>query len=249
MMTKTIFTATLAVAVATSMVACSATDDLEVDADECQVDADCLDGLECVLDESNQQRACSTDDSCGPDSEWVYLAVVARSSSDAELLNTDSPGPDIDAIQLASQGVLTFATGVVVSHQGEPVAGNENTDVTALLGPNDATPDNGGGGECRLDESLYWSMGDNTGFVVVRFDERALADGDSILFFEPTDGICANTDRRQIGSFDVYVGRQSANLDEIDDASDFPSNEWLVIGEAPGSGGLTEYTVDVPPCR
>ena len=238
--------------------------------DTCTTSSDCAESQECIGIDSETGEGvcvsreldpcvdadCAPDEVCQPDGiceaawtypeDWRYVAIISTTRNPTDLDDTNTPGPDIDAIELMANGESIYATTVEAFGQGAGGNddGNVNAVVSSLLGSRDAIPT--GGGECDLSEGTgFWSMGDSTGFVVVSFDNTSLEDGNTISVWELNDLICDNISTTRADIFQLFTGSSEVDLTAISSASDISGNNWLSQGVGIG-GPLLEYTVDFP---
>lgn len=169
----------------------------------------CTDGSECGAD-----YQCNADTSmCElvPENPYSFVAVHSRvAASDDAINNTNTPGPDIDAIVLTSGGAMIPATtveGGVAGAVGDD--GNAADDASAVTGARDSTADTT---DCDLSGG-YYSIGADDGFVIVSFgDGVEMADGDSVAVYElanaETDpGNCENVGSNWSDTYDVYINK------------------------------------------
>ena len=174
------------------------------------------------------------------------LSPSVTTSAD-DLDNTNTPGPDIDSIELISNGRSQFATVVEAFRQGlgGNGDGNVNALVSAVTGNNDAIPT--GGGDCSLREGTgFWSMGNVEGFVVVSFGRRVLNNGDVVQVWELDDLICDNVSTVRADSYEVLVGFNDVDIASLTSVSGLRGESWLYIGASAGTGGVAEFVVDIP---
>ncbi len=272
----------------TSLAAVSLLTGCDIAEDTCSTNADCAEGETCQIAEGSADAnicvagegsgsgsgegsaavtcatdptICTADQQCddGVCASFVYIALVSRGEETPNETNT--PGPDIDAIAVLKGNVPSFATEVVKFVPGpELSAGNDNSDQSKLLGPNDAMSDTSGdkcdldglanaddSGEPngRADDSVatFTSLGFQGGFVIVRMPV-SIADGDVISVYELGNLWCDNISRDRADSFDIYVGLSSVDVDTITSAADFnvTSGFQTVGGQSAANGGIAEET-------
>ncbi len=201
----------------------------------CTTDAECVSGFTC-----SDTNACVADATATV--TYPYVAIISETTN-AEDLENNTPGPDIDAIELISGGTSYFAAQVPASFQGAADE-NANNDVNAITGPLDAIPSSGT--DCDLAEvpnAKFWSMGDNTGFAVVTFSQN-VADGDMIRVWELDDLLCDIGPRSD--QYAVSVGNNAVDLATISTASSVSGNNWTHQGSSNGGGGKIEFTFAAP---
>ena len=168
---------------------------------ECQSTADCGYGGCCTY-------ACECVFSDG--FQLVGIRSTATNTSD---LSIESPGPDIDAVSVRYEEGDVFAETIVESRQGgtgaatDPEA-NAFSEPAATLGPNDAIPSRGGECELSAEEQRFWSMGDDSGYIVLSF-ERPFYDGSYIDVWEIDDIICDNVFETRADTYEVWVAART----------------------------------------
>ena len=209
---------------------------------ECMADADCAtEGDTCNM----TSYECETPVA---DPDFVYVAVVSTTDNATDLDDTNTPGPDIDAIELVSGGESFFADFVEASNTGAGgnEDGNVNGAVASILDANDAIPTDGG--DCDLAEGQgFWSAGDADGFAVITFTgSRALADGDSITVWELDDAACDNVGTVRHDGYEVYVGTTDVVVDDIAASTDIGGDNWLSLGASGANGGVSDFSVVLP---
>lgn len=210
----------------------------------CTTEAECVSGFIC-----NDANACVADATATV--TYPYVAVVSETSNDDDLNGTNTPGPDIDAIEIISGGTSSFATLVSKSNQGaggdDDNDGNVNEDVNVITGANDAIPDTAG--DCNLSEDTeggeFWSMGDETGFAVVTF-AQPIVDGDTIRVWELDDTLCDNVGTTRADRYGISVGNSNVDLALITASTNISGDNWLSQGSSSANGGKTEVTFAAP---
>ncbi len=205
-------------------------------ATSCTADAGCADGSTCNADGT----ACVADVTT-----WPYVAIVSETTASNDINDTNTPGPDIDAIELVAGGSSFFATTVAASAQGAGGNGdgNVNSNISAITGANDAITT--GGGDCVLDDdsdgAKFWSMGDTTGFVVVTFAQEP-ADGNTIKVWELDEQICDNVGTARADHYGVYLGNNSVVPGDILAATGIGGSNWLSLGSGTGNPSQTDVS-------
>jgi hypothetical protein len=190
---------------------------------------------------------CATNDACTA-AEYVWVVVRSRTATQADI-DTNTPGPDIDAIELFD-GAESFFIDIneINNVQGAAgAAGNNNADPLSIAG----IPDGGIGGDCDLAEDpngKFWSMGSGLlslgaeGFVVAKFEGVAsFGAGAVITVYEVGARGCDNVGTARDDEYEIYVGTSDAVIDTVDD---FNTAAYLSLGLT-GAGGDT-HTVTVP---
>lgn len=208
---------------------------------------------ECVSGDDCASGICE-DGVCVPEAEmdpYLYVAVVSTASGD-DALDTNTPGPDIDAVQLIKGGTDNFATAVESFAAGEVgFEGNVNDDVALVVGPNDAIPAVDGSEDCNFaevgDGAEFHSMGGAGGYFVVSFGGGLeVADGDTINVWEIASTSCANVGTVRPDSYNVFIGTVAA-LDATTSAADISAeNGWSLVGASAATGGIFSMTASIP---
>lgn len=215
-------------------------------------DAGCTDGSECADGEQCEIVDGETTGTCVPvpETPYLYVAIVSRADGD-QALDTNTPGPDVDAIQLIKGGVDNFAATVEASGAGavgDP--GNNNDDVSVVVGANDAIPTTDGSEDCDLSESAdggtFWSMGGDGGYVIVSFATGIeIETGDTLNVWELADDNCANVGTARPDAYEVYI-TATADVASVNAAADITvDNGWALVGSSTG-GGIFSQTVTLP---
>jgi hypothetical protein len=269
----------------TSLAAVSLLSGCDIAEDTCTTDADCdtAAGEICAnIDEATSEGTCeapadgsgsgsgsgsgadcSTDPTICTDGQqcddgvcasFVYVALVSRGVETPNETNT--PGPDIDAIAVLKGGVPSFASEVVKFVSGpETNSGNDNSDPSKLLGSNDAMSDTSGD-KCDLDglanannsgepngraddsAATFTSLGFQGGFVIVRMPV-SIVDGDVISVYELGSVWCDNIMRDRADAYDIYVGLSSVQVEGFNSAADFSviGNGFQSLGADPAANG------------
>ena len=193
---------------------------------------------------------CAADDACaGPD--WIWVAVRSRTATQADIEN-NTPGPDIDAVELFNGVTSEFVDAASISFvQGEAAAaGNTNANAVRVSGIPDSFLD---GGDCDLAEEpngTFWSMGGGAvalgveGFFVAMFENTTgIVSGDTITVYEVGAGGCANVGTARDDEYEVYIG--TSDVDDLNlDIDSLDGAEFMSLGTT-GAGGDT-FTVTVP---
>jgi hypothetical protein len=203
----------------------------------------CLDSEQCRYGGECEIPDGASVGSCPP--VWTWLAVVSTAAGD-ESLASDTPGPDIDAVELVQQSTVSWATSVLAAAEGSVTGGRALTGVpeNVLAAPDDFTTP---GGDCALDDALTtFAMGGAGGFVVVSFDGAAsIEEGASVRVIELASGPfgCGNIATERPDSFEVYLGRGDApgTASEI-------TGTWCRIGVSSRLGGVAEFIVNTATC-
>jgi hypothetical protein len=190
---------------------------------------------------------CATNDACTA-AEYVWVAVRSRTATQADI-DTNTPGPDIDAIELFD-GAESFFIDIneIYNVQGAAgTAGNNNAEPLSIAG----IPDGGIGGDCDLAEDpngKFWSMGSGElslgaeGFVVAKFEGVAsFGAGAEITVYEIGAGGCDNVGTARDDEYEIYIGTSAAVIDTVDE---FDTAAYMSLGLT-GAGGDT-HTVTVP---
>jgi hypothetical protein len=210
----------------------------------------CTDGSEC---ESGicEGDVCVAEPAMDP---YLFVAVVSTATG-ADAIDNNTPGPDIDAIQLVKGGNDNFATAVESFGAGAVGAdGNVNDDASLVVGPNDAIPAVDGSEDCNLAEvgdtdpsAQFHSLGGDGGYVVVSFATGIeVEDGNTINVWELADTTCNNVDRVRPDSYNVFIGTQAA-LDATTTAADISAeNGWALVTASSTNGGIVSVTASIP---
>lgn len=172
------------------------------------------------------------------------LGIVSITAAGNDI-ETDTPGPDIDAIQIIRDGEPVYAAAILGSSVGLVGAeGNDNDDENAILGPNDAIPSPDGSLDCDLTEAdeggAFFSLGGEGGYLMVSF-VFSLEPGDEIRVFELDQSTCANVSTVREDAYAVYLGsvELAGFVGEADDIDE--EDGWTAIGVS--SGGLFDAVV------
>ncbi|MFT6628504.1 MAG: hypothetical protein ACJA1R_001766 [Flavobacteriales bacterium] len=209
----------------------------------------CTDGTECADTEQCTDGFCESI----PATPYLYVAIVSNvPAGSAEGIETNTPGPDVDAIQLIQGGVDNFAAVVEGSAQGETDAdeGNNNADSSKVTGANDAIPAVDGSEDCNLDEAAdggtFFSMGGEGGFLIVSFAAGIeITTGDTLNVWELSDASCANVSTVRPDAFSVYVSN-TTDVSGVATAADISAaNGWQLVGASGGNGGIFSQTVTI----
>ena len=216
--------------------------DASVDAAaECTTGDDCASGI-C------EGGVCVPEPAMAP---YLFVAVVSTATGD-EALENNTPGPDIDAVQLIKGGVDTFATAVESFAAGEVgFDGNVNDDVALVVGPNDAIPAVDGSEDCNFaevgDGAEFHSMGGAGGYFVVSFGGGLeVTNGDTINVWEIASTSCANVGTIRPDSYDVFIGTAAA-LQATTSAADISAeNGWSLVGASSPTGGIFSMAASIP---
>ena len=207
----------------------------------------CFDSCEAGDDHCAEGFSCDAGACVATAMTYPYVALISETTNADDINDTNTPGPDIDAIELTSGGTSVFATTIEASAQGaggDADSRNANGVIATITGPNDAIPD--GGGDCNLaedDASQFWSMGDTTGFAVVSFGQDLL-DGDTVTVWELDNVIC-NFSTERTDAYGAYVGSSAAELSEATTATDIGGDAWLALGSS-AAGGMETFTFAMP---
>lgn len=209
----------------------------------CDATAGCVEGFTCD----------TTTSTCAADVvTYPYIALISSTTDGDDLNDTNNPGPDIDAIQITHGGANIFATGIEASNQGaggNSAGENSNRSVNAVLNANDQMP-NTQGSDCGdlLEDpnALYWSMGDNTGFVVVSFGSNNVESGDTVTVWEVDNNWCDDISVERNDSYIFSAGTNNVVTSSIATANDISGAEWLSFGTSNAFGGVTEAVFQAP---
>ena len=185
---------------------------------------------------------------------YLFVAVVSTATG-ADAVDNNTPGPDIDAIQLIKGGINNFATAVESFGAGAVGAdGNVNNDAALVVGPNDAIPAVDGSADCNLAEvgdtnpsAQFHSLGGDGGYVVVSFATGIeVENGDTINIWELADTTCNNVDRVRPDSYNVFIGTAAA-LSATTGAADITAaNGWALVTASSTNGGIVSATASIP---
>lgn len=201
----------------------------------------CTDGSECVDGAQCTEGVCEL---MGAD-PYGFAAVVSEIPATAEdVTDTNTPGPDIDAIGYTEPGTGNefFASTVANSLQGSAGGdGNEAANTSDATGQPNVVPD-APSDDCSFD-SGYWSMGANDGFGVFSFSGAAeLGDGGSITVYEIGTDRCTNAATRA-DAYSVWIGQASTAA-----TADAIRNGWCAVGTSGAEGGVFTGTINLATC-
>jgi hypothetical protein len=211
----------------------------------------CDDGLACI-EGSGGAGTCG--EPAAATFEWV--AVVSKVTTDADITQTNTPGPDLDAVEL-KRGNQTIGWAYAAKYSpgatGTGDNANANARKEALDGQNDAIPAVTPG-ECSLTEdpnSKFVSVGGTGGFIVAAFKDTQgnalkIEDGDVIKVYELDNAQCSNVSRTRADVYDVYAIDDAAGLDSLTSASGFTGGFFVSLGSSDGNGGTKEFTFSAP---
>lgn len=205
----------------------------------------CTDGSECAEGEVCENDICVEAPMGAP---YLFVAVVSNAQGD-DALGTNTPGPDIDAIQLIKGGVDNFAATVEGSTTGpiDDAEGNANDDPSLVTGANDAMAATSGE-DCNLaevgDGGQFYSMGGDGGYVIVGFATGIeVEDGDTVNVWELSDETCTNVNTVRPDAYSVYIGTDAASVTSAADIS--AANGWQLLGASGANGGIFSQVVTI----
>jgi Cys-rich repeat protein len=204
----------------------------------CTDGSTCNDGYQCNADTSMCEVVAAV--------PYLFVAVTSEVPLSSDDANGPNPGPDIDAIVLMSGETTipatTVAGGVIgVSADGE----NTRTTASDVTGARSAMTGDGPVFECNTDDgSGYYSLADNTGFVVVSFGAE-IGDGDMITVYELDETNCSNLSTTRAEAYGVYVGQDAATATTAADVR----NTWCAVGAPLAGGGTFSAAVDLSRCN
>lgn len=229
----------------------------------CTTDAECTGGYLCDTAAGACYTSCTDGSECGdgyqcnadsmmcelvPEDPYSFVAVHSRvAGTDDAINNTNTPGPDIDAIILTSGGAEIPATtvegGVAGSFNADE--GNAASDASTVTGARDSTADVT---DCDLSGG-YYSLGADDGFVIVSFGAGVeMADGDSVAVYELANGStdpgnCENVGSNWSDTYDVYINNDATAATAADIAGG-----WCLIGSKAG-GGFGTFQIALADCE
>jgi hypothetical protein len=184
---------------------------------------------------------------------FVYVAVVSATTATSDL-DITTPGPDIDAVEIARGSTSYFAKFVALFEQGtggEPGMGNNYDDENDVIGMPDAIMGLPTGdppvafGSCNLSSpGRFWSMGDGTGFAIVSFQDSSNADvdlavNDVIRVWELDPTTCNDVTTTRDDKYEVYLGT-AEDLDALTTDAVSITATWQYLGMSTSSGGIFE---------
>ncbi len=189
---------------------------------------------------------------------YNFVAVVSRTATVMDLDDTNTPGPDIDAIELFD-GADSFWIESLMPHQGDggTVAdGNVNDNHETVLGESDMFVDQVDF-ECILDDAasgtdVFWSMGsgDETlgaiGWAIGKFDGSVtIEDGDIITAYEVGSLDCSNLNVARDDEYQVYIGLSSVDPTTLT-LADLAGDDFIDLGTTGAGGGIFDFDVVIP---
>jgi hypothetical protein len=194
----------------------------------------------CTEDQQCDNGACVT-------IVYQHIAIVSRGVENTSNPG-NSPGPDIDAVAIKSEGVSSFAASVarVVAGRVSDPEGNVNAASSAITGANDAMTDTTGG-TCDLAEGQrFFSLGygDAPQGIIILAMPNAIADSDSVVVYEVGSTYCSNLTLAREDSFDVYVGPLVVDVAAITDLTTLIGQGFKLAGsQTAQTGGIFEFPV------
>lgn len=204
---------------------------------------ECADGFQCALADD----ATGTLGRCDPIPVEPYTLAIVISDvapDTAEVVETDTPGPDIDYISLTA-GNTVLSPLVDASLQGAAL-GNAANRVVAIEAQ-DAMFGAGPTFECDpASTDRFWSMGADDGFIAVSFGAREeFYTGDIISVYELSPTACrGGTGADGADPYSVYIHNGS-----LPSTADEMRTSACVQGISDPDGGFVQVFVNVEVCR
>lgn len=204
---------------------------------ECVASVACTDGSECAEGQQCTDGVCETI----PADPYTFIGVTSEVAPGNDDLNNTNPGPDVDAVGLTADGAEFFADSVTPVQGGIGDDDNAASNAQAATGAPDQVPSSAG--ECDLDSSLYWAMGDNTGFGVWSFSgANEITDGSTITVYEVGDDFCTNASERA-DQYKVFINTSATAATAADMRS-----TWCEQGTSSATGGVLNAQVSLATC-
>lgn len=228
---------------------------------DCTTDAQCAGGYACDADGGSCFTACTDATECKEDAQctdgacetvtpvaFTQVAVLSElSATSTDVEDTNTPGPDIDSIELITAGTTLQAATVVTSVPGAiGDEGNAATTATTVTGARDAMTGNGPAYDCDVDSQTYLSLGANDGFVVVSFPGAAeITDGSQVKVWEIASQDCEQDIRARDDAYTVHIAPTGTTATTA--AGIRAGGDWCAIGTQAG-GGIGTFTVTLANC-
>jgi hypothetical protein len=190
---------------------------------------------------------------CGDVELYTWVAVRSRTATMADV-DTNTPGPDIDAVELQTVDSFHYAQDLLFVQGDAGAAGNANDDATAAAGPSDAFEDDG---SCVLDEAVpgpaaFWSMGAGDpalgieGWMIATFgDGVSISAGDAITVYEVGADDCNNVGTLRDDEYEVYIGLSTVDPSAMG-VSDLEGEGFMSLGTTGTDGGIHSFDVNLP---
>ena len=189
---------------------------------------------------------------------YNFVAIRSLTATVMDLDDTNTPGPDMDAIELFDGDVSYWVETLFhVQGDGGTVAeGNVNDNHEAVLGETDMFIDEIDY-ECVLDDAAsgtdtFWSMGsgDDTlgvvGWAIGRFDgDVTIADGDLITAYEVGSLDCENLNQARDDEYEIFIGLSTLDP-TIMTVSDLEGAGLISLGTTEAGGGIYDFDVLIP---
>ncbi len=206
-----------------------------------------VDGYDGAEDSFDLSLECSP----APPVDYVYVAVRSRTSTAADLDN-NTPGPDIDAVEIFNLDGSSWATEIWATPGELGANGSVNEDPDAVLGEDDAFEANG---DCILDDDTmdarFYSMGGgdpllgDEGWLVVSFEDGvSVVDGDVVGVYEVGADDCANISTERDDEYEVYICNSDFDPDNAT-LLDLEGDTCVSLGETGTGGGITDFDVSL----
>ena len=187
---------------------------------------------------------------------YTFVAVRSLTATIMDLDDTNTPGPDLDAIELFDGLDSYWIEGLahVQGYGGTVADGNVNEDIETVYGESDMFEADGI--TCVLDDdsgdARFWSMGsgDDTlgvvGWTIGKFDGGVtIEDGDLIEVYEVGSQDCDNLNVDRDDEYEVFIGLSSLDPTTMT-VSDLEGAGLMSLGTTGAGGGVEVFDVNMP---
>lgn len=184
-----------------------------------------------------------------------FVAIASRTATVMDL-DTNTPGPDIDAIELFD-GADSYWVESLLHVQGDAgTEGNVNDNQEQILGESDMFVDDIDF-ECILDDeasgnATFWSMGagDDTlgvvGWAIGKFDGAiTIESGDLITAYEVGSLDCSNLNVARDDEYEIFIGLSTLDPSTMT-VSDLEGDGVISLGTTGAGGGVYDFDVVIP---
>ena len=188
---------------------------------------------------------------------YNFVAIRSLTATVMDLDNTNTPGPDLDAIEL-TDGLDSYWIEGLEATQGDggTVAdGNVNMDWETAYGASDMYEADGITCVLSDDDSgdaRFWSMGSGdptlgtVGWAIGKFEGAvSIEDGDEIWVYEVGSQDCDNLDVDRDDEYEVYIGLSSLDPTMMD-LDDLEGAGMMSLGTTGDGGGIGIFDVVIP---